>query len=387
MYWIVSVPYEENKSKTFKTIKQKLQTEQKLCECFEFKIPKLKTGTLDQLMTLSDDLIKYDTTVESITMKMLRTLSDVGEVNEQEFVPEVILLDESAVPTSMYLNYFQWDENQYLLNKSLTEITDAIYKKSLKIDDELRVKLSEYTTLKTNIQQIERKTSGNLSIKSLDGIVRAEHIVESEYLQTLFVAVPKTNYKEWEMSYDDMEELEYGVVPGSSDLIVEDNEFGLFSVVVLRKIAGDFKNACTKRKWIVRQFDYDEEKYKLSQLEKGEMELKRDSLKRELFDWCKMGFSECFSSWVHLKVVRTFVETVLRYGLPPRFCSVLLKVTKNDKKIHKYFKDNYGHLQEESFDHVDESEIGGLAAQFGNMEFHPYVLITINTHGSPLLKL
>jgi len=387
MYWIVSVPYEENKSKTFKNIKQKLQTEQKLCECFEFKIPKLKTGTLDQLMTLSDDLIKYDNTVESITMKMLRTLSDVGEIDEQEFVPEVILLDESAVPTSMYLNYFQWDENQYLLNKSLTEITDNIYKKAMKIDDELKVKLAEYTTLKTNIQQIERKTSGNLSIKSLDGIVRAEHIVESEYLQTLFVAVPRGQFKEWEMGYDDLEELESGVVPGSSDLIIEDNEYGLFSVVVLRKIAGDFKNACSKRKWVVRQFDFDEEKYKLSQLEKGEMEHKRDSLKRELFDWCKMGFSECFSSWIHLKAVRTFVETVLRYGLPPRFCSVLLKVNKNDKKIHKYFKDNYGHLQEESFDKVDESELGGLGAQFGNMEFHPYVLITINTHGSPLLKL
>jgi len=381
------VPYEENKSKTFKNIKQKLQTEQKLCECFEFKIPKLKTGTLDQLMTLSDDLIKYDNTVESITMKMLRTLSDVGEIDEQEFVPEVILLDESAVPTSMYLNYFQWDENQYLLNKSLTEITDNIYKKAMKIDDELKVKLAEYTTLKTNIQQIERKTSGNLSIKSLDGIVRAEHIVESEYLQTLFVAVPRGQFKEWEMGYDDLEELESGVVPGSSDLIIEDNEYGLFSVVVLRKIAGDFKNACSKRKWVVRQFDFDEEKYKLSQLEKGEMEHKRDSLKRELFDWCKMGFSECFSSWIHLKAVRTFVETVLRYGLPPRFCSVLLKVNKNDKKIHKYFKDNYGHLQEESFDKVDESELGGLGAQFGNMEFHPYVLITINTHGSPLLKL
>lgn len=266
MYWIVSVPYEENKSKTFKNIKQKLQTEQKLCECFEFKIPKLKTGTLDQLMTLSDDLIKYDNTVEGITMKMLRTLSDVGEIDEQEFVPEVILLDESAVPTSMYLNYFQWDENQYLLNKSLTEITDNIYKKAMKIDDELKVKLAEYTTLKTNIQQIERKTSyvcgnfflcvffvfflsvvfiwqqqqqnanitwlltfcvwkcenqnsGNLSIKSLDGIVRAEHIVESEYLQTLFVAVPRGQFKEWEMGYDDLEELESGVVPGSSEYV------------------------------------------------------------------------------------------------------------------------------------------------------------------------
>jgi len=256
-----------------------------------------------------------------------------------------------------------------------------------KIDNEMKGKLSEYNNLKAAIQQIERKTSGNLSIKPLDGIVKKEHIVDSEYLQTLFVAVPKGQYKEWEQSYDNLEEVENFVVPDSSELIAEDNDYGLFSVVVLRKIAGDFENACRKRKWIVRQFEYDEEKYKLSQLEKGNMEEKRNSMKRELFEWSKMGFSECFSSWIHLKAIRVFVESVLRYGLPPRFCSVLLKVDKNEKKIHKYFKEEYKHLQEDSFDHINESELGALAAQLGNMEFYPYVLITINTSGSPLLKL
>jgi len=127
MYWIVSVPYEENKAKTFKKIKQNL-TEQKICECYEFKIPKLKTGTLDQLMMLSDDLIKHDSMVEGVTLKVLRTLGEVGELNEQEFIPEIILSDESTVPASLYLRYFQWDENQYLLNRSLTDIVDTIVK-------------------------------------------------------------------------------------------------------------------------------------------------------------------------------------------------------------------------------------------------------------------
>lgn len=161
----------------------------------------------------------------------------------------------------------------------------------------------------------------------------------------------------------------------------------MYSVVLIRKIAGDFENACRKRKWVVRHFEYDESKFELSQLERGKLEERRDTLRRELLDWCKMGFSECFSSWIHLKAIRVFVETVLRYGLPPRFCSVLLKVDKNEKKVHRYFKDTYKHLQEEAFDNVDESEIGGLAGQYGSMEFHPYVLITINTAGSPLLKL
>lgn len=127
--------------------------------CFEFKIPKLKIGTLDQFDGLSDDLIKYDSTVEGITLKVLRTLGEVGEVNEADFTPDIVLPDESTVPISLYLHYFQWDENQYLLNKGLPETTESIYKRVLKIDDELKLKLSDYNSLKTNIQQLERRTT------------------------------------------------------------------------------------------------------------------------------------------------------------------------------------------------------------------------------------
>jgi V-type H+-transporting ATPase subunit C len=385
MYWIVSVPYEESKVKTVKSIKQKM-TEDKLCECYEFKIPKLKVGTLDQFDGLSDDLIKYDATVENITMKVLRTLGEVGEVSEADFNPEVILLDESTVPVSLYLNYFQWDENQYLLNKGLPETTELMYKKVLKIDDELKVKLGEYNTIKAQLQQLERKATGNLQVKSLDGIVRKEHIVDSEYLQTLFVAVPRALYKQWETTYEDIDEHISGyVVPQSSELIAEDNEYGLWSVVLIRKMAADFESTCRKNKFIVRQFEYDAQREELSKQDKIDIEKKKETVKSDLFVWCKMAFSECFSAWIHMKAIRVFVESVLRYGLPPRFCSVLLKVQKNEQKIHKYFKDTYK-LQEELFEGVDEESLSAMG-QFGNMEFHPYVLITVNTAGSSLLKL
>jgi V-type H+-transporting ATPase subunit C len=228
--------------------------------------------------------------------------------------------------------------------------------------------------------------SGNLQVKSLDGIIHKEQIVDSEYLQTLFVAVPKNNYKQWETTYEDIDEHISGyVVPNSSELIAEDNEYGLWSVVLIRKMAADFESVCRKNKFIVRQFEYDEEREKLSKQDKIDIERKRDNLKSDLLTWCKMAFSESFSAWTHMKAIRVFVESVLRYGLPPRFCSVLLKVTKNEKKIHRYFKDNYK-LHEETFEGVDEESLS-VMSQFGAMEFHPYVLITVNTSGSSLLKL
>lgn len=236
------------------------------------------------------------------------------------------------------------------------------------------------------MQIINYFNSGALTTKLLDGIVTKEHIVDTDYLQTLFIVVPKNMQKEWMAKYETLDNL---VVPESSEyvskqifthffrLIAEDTEYALYNVIVIRKHAKDFEKKCQENKFIPREFEYDEKRYKMSLLESEKMNEKKETTKKELYEWCKMAFSECFSAWIHLKAIRTFVESVLRYGLPPKFVSLLLKVTKNEKKIHKFFADNYKFLQE---DHpeatADEPVVAGLA---GLGEFYPYVLVPIHT--------
>ncbi|KAG2381373.1 hypothetical protein C9374_006362 [Naegleria lovaniensis] len=358
VYWLVSVPYEgtseSDSSKTFKFIKDSLQHQQRVCECIEFKVPKLKVGTVDQLLQLSDDFNKYDSNCEQITMKALKTLADVSELTESsDFVPEVILKEDTSVPVQTYLDFFQWDDSQFLINKPIREIADSIHKKASKLDEELRFKISEYTNLKQNVQQLERKTSGNLSVRTLDGIIKKEHVLETEYLTTVFVVVSKASIKEWEHDYENLTDM---VVPDSSELIYEDNDSALFNVVVLKKIADDFKSACLKRKFVVREFSYDEDKANLSHMEKEEMDEKLKNTKKELL------------------------------------IVTLLKIKKNEKKVHKFFKDHYGHLEEQMYgtqeNAVDLASMGSAAMMLNNygMEWAPYVLITINT-SNPFLKL
>ena len=45
-------------------------------------------------------------------------------------------------------------------------------------------------------------------------------------------------------------------------------------------------------------------------------------------------FSEIFIAWTHLKALRTFVESVLRYALPTNFQCILVLVM-NTKKTKK----------------------------------------------------
>jgi len=406
VWWLVSVPYEDSQKKTFKQLEKSLQ-EQKICDAvYEFRVPKLKATTLDTLIQLGDDLAKQDQTAESIMSKVLRTLADVSEVPEEDFIPTVVLPNEQTLSAEVFTTFFVWDENQYLISRSLVDNVNTIIKKCVRYDDELKHKVAEYQTLKNNISTLERKTSGPLTTRALDGVVKPEHVTvpDSEYLQTVFVVVPKRDQQYFEQNYEDLStEDNQGVqdadlfhhtvgmcvVPDSLEKVVDDGEHLLYSIVLLKKLAQDFKKACSlpSRRWVVRDFQFDKNRYQLSQMEEEELKDKAEGLKRDLSEWTRIAFSEVYSAWLHLKAIRVFVESVLRYGLPPQFCSILLNVTKNESKVHKFFRDQYRHLLSDQ-----PSEVGSdaAAASFGllhGLEFHPYVLLTLNVNNYPMLKM
>jgi V-type H+-transporting ATPase subunit C len=51
------------------------------------------------------------------------------------------------------------------------------------------------------------------------------------------------------------------------------------------------------------------------------------SFQTELLQLSRTNFSEAFQLLVHLKVVRLFVESVLRYGLPANYVGIVVKAS------------------------------------------------------------
>ena len=49
----------------------------------------------------------------------------------------------------------------------------------------------------------------------------------------------------------------------------------------------------------------------------------------ELLRLARTNFSECYQVIAHIKLVRLFVESVLRYGLPADYYAVALKVSES----------------------------------------------------------
>ena len=63
------------------------------------------------------------------------------------------------------------------------------------------------------------------------------------------------------------------------------------------------------------------------------LEVEVDGMKSGLTRWCKTHYGEAFVAWMHVKVIRVFAESVLRYGLPVDFTAVLYNVKGDEIKL------------------------------------------------------
>jgi hypothetical protein len=100
-YWLVTAP--KTKEDTYNTLKKKLDEDSSIAKSFRFPIPELKgkemnlfgninpyffltfsVGTLDTLMSLSDDLVKIDASVENVTRKVYNQFHDLLEAQAKE---------------------------------------------------------------------------------------------------------------------------------------------------------------------------------------------------------------------------------------------------------------------------------------------------------------
>ncbi|XP_041971416.1 V-type proton ATPase subunit C isoform X3 [Aricia agestis] len=281
----------------------------------------------------------------------------------------------SDLPT--YLTRFQWDMAKYPIKQSLRNIADIISKQVGQIDADLKVKSSAYNALKGNLQNLEKKQTGSLLTRNLADLVKKEHfILDSEYLTTLLVIVPKAMFNDWNANYEKITSM---IVPRSTQLVHQDNDYGLFTVTLFKKVVDEFKLHARERKFIVRDFNYNE-----ADLAAGKNEITKlvtDKKKQfgPLVRWLKVNFSECFCAWIHVKALRVFVESVLRYGLPVNFQSVLMvPARKGGKRLRDVLHQLYQHL-DHSTHHAapqDSAEMAGLG--FGSAEYYPYVFYKIN---------
>eukprot|EP00058_Branchiostoma_floridae_P000037 XP_002585525.1 hypothetical protein BRAFLDRAFT_60009 [Branchiostoma floridae] len=382
-FWLISAPGEKTCQQTWEKMNNCTAKTQTLSSNTKFHIPDLKVGTLDILVGLSDELGKLDSYVESVARKVAQYLGDVLE-DQKDKLQENLLAN--GVDLATYIKRFQWDMAKYPIKQSLKNISEIIGKQVSQIDADLKSKSQAYNNLKGNLQAMARKATGSLLTRSLGDLVKKEDFVmDSEYLQTLLVVVPNQCYDDWKEKYETLTDM---VVPRSSKKIYEDNDHGLFTVTMFTRVVDEYKHHARENRFVVREFQYNEEEMTAGKNELSKLASDKKKQFGPLVRWLKVNFSEAFTAWIHVKALRVFVESVLRYGLPVNFQAMLLQPMNKkplNKKVHRKLRDSlqqlYGHLDSSSFA-VDDlpMDIPGLSGMnIGQGEYYPYVYYSINT--------
>ncbi|NXB07786.1 VATC1 ATPase, partial [Cnemophilus loriae] len=368
-FWLISAPGEKTCQQTWEKLHAATTKHNNLSTNSKFNIPDLKVGTLDVLVGLSDELAKLDAFVESVVKKVAQYMADVLEDSKDK-------VQENLLANGGFLEQ-QWQDEHKFCSSSLDIVPFLfIFKGVNQIDNDLKARASAYNNLKGNLQNLERKNAGSLLTRSLADIVKKEDFVlDSEYLVTLLVIVPKLNYNDWVKQYETLAEM---VVPRSSNVLFEDQDSYLCNVTLFRKAVDDFKHKAREYKFMVRDFQYNEEEMKADKEEMNRLSTDKKKQFGPLVRWLKVNFSEAFIAWIHVKALRVFVESVLRYGLPVNFQAMLLQPNKKTmKKLREVLYDLYKHLDSSAAAIIDATmDIPGL--NLSQQEYYPYVYYKID---------
>jgi V-type H+-transporting ATPase subunit C len=345
---------------------------------FKFEVPSLTVGTLDTLMTLSDELGKTDSIVESIVRKIEKTASELADRRSVD-------LTVGGVPPTRYVQQFAWDSAKYPNRRPLKELTALIAGGAVAVEEELKQLTQSFTEKTQALQELKRRKAGNMLVADLndvltDAIMSKVQVVDTEYLKTVFVAVPAHMTDQFERNVFKIggdlvgyggpdwsqdptrlgEPTLYGpnvdrhkvrgspVVPGSLHKVHADDDSVLYVVTILKgqyesgyyendefqhgtkiDFVAEFAKACKEKRFMVRDFVWDPTQSSKSSVALEKLEVEVDGMQSALTRWCKNHFGDVFVAWMHVKVVRVFVESVLRYGLPVDFTAVLYKVHHN----------------------------------------------------------
>ena len=380
-----------------------------------------------------------------------------------------------------YVLGWRWNEVRYPTRSALPLLTSIIIKDANKSDEALKKQVSEYNEVRQLYTAIERKDQGTLLVKPLGPYVKKQPI-ETTYMTTLMVVVPKSRQQEFLDTYETLEEaaaireaeeavrkqaeaeersrkeaerrlaleekeaelekektpaqlaaeaarraekeaadakaaeakrleaeladpvalaqaeeerrareeeekrankkLPRGcnaVVPRSATLLADEAEFVLFSIVALKQGAEHYKNLLREKRYTLRPFKYDPEEDKAERERKIELGKKKKNLWNFLIRWCTTTYVEVFTAWVHLKAIRLYVESVLRYGLPYNCSAMILEPSKGkEKQLRDVLKQLYAKLAGNNANLTtaldpNEPDLSGLGS-----DFYSYVYLPLN---------
>lgn len=214
------------------------------------------------------------------------------------------------------------------------------------IDNDIKILNDNMNETKNELNQLVKKDGTTLLTKDISDVIHSDPNIKAEamfvevhktqFLSTVVAIIHKTKYDLFRQQYETLvkESQIPAVVPQSLKYLgIEDKEGNqLYRFVCLSSQIDNVMHAGRKEGLVLRKFTYDYAKYQEDLKQKTILETSFEQLKHQLASRCFYAFSELFIALMHLKVMRAFIDGVLRFGIPPRFYIGILKPVKGYEK-------------------------------------------------------
>lgn len=274
-----------------------------------------------------------------------------------------------------YIQAWKWDDAKYPKMRGLTNNLNSLLTTVNQLDDAARNKTTQFNELKSQQANIAKKDTGTLASRDLIDVLTPNSIdtgdfVETEHLTTIPVVVPTgapeqyflSNYEWWDDKVLPMSAKKFNTKESEEAMAI-------WRVVIFRSAVEGFKKKCRDEKFVARDFTFSYEKYEALQAKREELKKEYEKQDKNMKGFCKASWSDCMIAWVHIKAMRVFVESVLRFGVPPLFTSFLLQPKPSaTTQLRKSLADLFsGSRRERTTEDLKEAE---------EEDYYPYVSLT-----------
>lgn len=239
---------------------------------------------------------------------------------------------------------------KYTQSRSLVELAGKISDKMKVTDNDIKKVQDELNETRTQLAAIQKKEGDNYAVYDVsDRIYQAANLRPEDYFvernkktemfADVIVIVNKTKIDHFKGTYEKIFPWinnNFTVVPRSARHIKEipEDKYGnqVWRIVVLKDKLQDYLKEGRNAGLILRPFTYDLETYKKDLEQCTKLEDRVALLTQTLYKRGLFAFSELYIALVHLKVMRAFIDGVLRFGIPPRFAIAIVHPQKGMEK-------------------------------------------------------
>merc|ERR1711957_823623 len=154
-----------------------------------------------------------------------------------------------------------------------------------------------------------------------------DDFIESANLTTVMVILPRDGEQDFANWYERACDGKDNVVPMSAKQLQvpadkDGNTVRRVVVFTSKKVA--FLQACKERRVQARDFTYSEDKYHRLMQDRQKVDQRVEQTHNVAMKATRMAWSDVCASYLHLKAMRVFVESVLRFGVPAHFAAFVL---------------------------------------------------------------